>query len=140
MESLFERSPDIRRNWGILIGVPVLFFLAYLYPVIPGLSNIPLCGVRHFLGVDCPGCGLTSSFGALIHGGIRESIGFHPLGCVIAMWLLYNLGRSIHAIAIGRPPGRLISQRSMDLLVYVFLAAMLIQWAFKMVLTYLRPI
>ncbi len=119
-------------GWGVLLGVPALFLLAYLYPLLPGIERIPLCAVRTFLGVECPGCGLTRSLAALVHGHLRASIDLHPLGIVIAGWLAYLFGRRVVAVATGRTPGQLLTQPQRDALLFGFLGAMLLQWAVRL--------
>lgn len=122
------RSFRALEGWGVLLGVPALFLLAYLSPLLPGVDRIPLCAVRTFLGVECPGCGLTRSFGALVHGHLRSSIDLHPLGIVIAGWLLYLFSRHALAAVTGKPCGTLLTQVQRDRLLLVFLGAMLLQW------------
>lgn len=137
MESTLRRNFSFPEGWGILIGVPALVLLAYIYPLIPGFSTLPLCGVRHFLGVDCPGCGLTSSFAALAHGHIRMSIDCHPLGIVIMLWLIYMFGRSACALLCGRMPRPLLMQGQRDFIMYAFLVALIGRWVFKLLLRHL---
>jgi len=44
-----------------------------------------LCPFRLMTGRPCPACGLTRSWIALMHGNLRESIAFHPLGPLTVM-------------------------------------------------------
>jgi hypothetical protein len=39
-----------------------------------------LCPFRRITGLPCPTCGLTRSWNAALHGQLRESVAFHPLG------------------------------------------------------------
>ena len=121
------------QSWGILLGVPALFVLAAL---LPQITNFPLCGVKHFLGFDCPGCGLTHSIVALVHGHIRTSIAWHPLGIVIAVWLIYMFGRSVVTLVIGREPPELLTQRGRDWVLTAFLIALFLQWGVKLLATH----
>ena len=116
------------------MGVPALFILAYIYPLIPVLPKLPLCGARHFLGFDCPGCGLTRSFAALTHGNLCASIYAHPMGVIIALWMIYMFLRAFFTLVAGRRPKELLKQGQRDLLMYVFLAGLLLQWIFKLLL------
>lgn len=116
------------RGWGILLGVPALFVAAYLYPRIPVVAGMEICAVKHFLGLPCPGCGLTTAFIRLTHGDIRGSIDAHPLGIVIAMMLVYLLGRAVVGLIFGKWPQELLTQRQRDLVVFVFLGALLLHW------------
>lgn len=121
-------------GWGVLIGVPALFVFAYLLPSITFVERANLCAVRGFLGLPCPGCGLTRSFVALVHGDLRGSVGAHPLGAVVALWLVYLAGRAAWAVLAGSPPRELLSQGERDLCLFAFLAALLFQWIFHLVL------
>jgi hypothetical protein len=40
----------------------------------------PLCAMKRYTGVDCPGCGLTRSFIALGHGRWSEALAYNPAG------------------------------------------------------------
>jgi hypothetical protein len=120
------------RGWGVLLGVPALFVAAYLYPLIPSLQRLKICAVNSFLGCDCPGCGLVRSFAALVRGRVRDSIDFHPLGVIIALWLVYFFGRSMAEAVSGRRLPALLGQGARDVIVYAFLAALLLQWAVKL--------
>lgn len=119
------------------MGVPALFVFAYLYPRVPIFSKLTFCSVRHFLGFDCPGCGLTRSFVELVHWRVRQSIDAHPLGVVIALWLLYMWGRAVYASMAGRWPPELLSQRQRDWLLAAFVVALLFQWVVKLVLMWI---
>jgi len=46
----------------------------------------PLCISRTYLGIKCPGCGLTRSFVYLAHGDVVASLRAHRLG-----WVLFAL-------------------------------------------------
>src|SRR5262249_37084351 len=46
----------------------------------------PLCVSRAYLGIKCPGCGLTRSFVYLAHGEFMASLRAHRVG-----WLLFAL-------------------------------------------------
>lgn len=127
---------NVKMGWGVVLGVPALLFLAYIFPMIPGMMEMPLCGAKHFLGCDCPGCGMTGSFVALMHGNIRASIDSHPLGTVVVAWLVYSFGRALTGVVQGRMPARLLSQKYRDVVMYVFLAALILQWVVKLLIRY----
>jgi hypothetical protein len=46
--------------------------------------DAPLCPTATFLGVPCPGCGLTRATLALLHGDLRAAVRLHPLSPLIA--------------------------------------------------------
>ncbi|MBI4224626.1 MAG: DUF2752 domain-containing protein [Deltaproteobacteria bacterium] len=47
-----------------------------------------LCALRFFWGIPCPGCGLAHSLWALLKGDVAQSIAWHPMGVLIALWVL----------------------------------------------------
>lgn len=120
-------------GWGVIFGAPALFFAAYIYPYLPRVPELEICAVRNFLRVDCPGCGLTRSFAALMHGRILTSIDLHPLGVVIAAWFVYFWFRSICALISGRALPELLSQNGRDLVLGVFFAGLIFQWIVKLI-------
>ena len=126
-----ELVTRLMKGWGVLLGVPALFVVAYIYPLIPAIGRLKICAVNSFLGCDCPGCGLIRSFAALVRGRIRDSVDLHPLG-VIAIWLIYLFGRSMAETVTGKRLPTLLGQGARDILVYAFLGALLLQWAVKL--------
>jgi hypothetical protein len=54
--------------------------------MLPG-HELPWCVIKIATGLDCPGCGLTRSISAFLHGDITESFKFHPLGIFVAVLL-----------------------------------------------------
>jgi len=57
----------------------VIVWLATLGP-----GETTICLLRHWTGVPCPGCGVTRSIAALLHGGLGEALTLHPLAPVAA--------------------------------------------------------
>ena len=125
------------KGWGILLGVPAVFLAARLLPHLPGVAEMNVCAVRGFLGVPCPGCGLTHAFIALAQGDLRGSVDAHPLGVVIALWLLVLFGRAAWTAVMRRPPRELLTQRQRDWCLAAFLGALFLQWFVKLALIWL---
>jgi hypothetical protein len=44
----------------------------------------PLCPFAAVTGRPCPGCGLTRATLALVHGHVREALGYHPLAPLVS--------------------------------------------------------
>lgn len=64
------------------------------------LAGIPLpqtCQFRALTGIPCPGCGLTRSLTAAVHGRIGDSFRHHRLG---AMTLVYILVQFFHRLGL----------------------------------------
>ena len=117
-----------------LVGIPAFFVLAYVLGLFPRLVDMPLCGVRLFLDIPCPGCGLTRAMAALAHGELRRSIDLHPLGVVIAAWLIYQFLRALAERVCQRRLAPLLSEDARFFVLNAFLAALLIQWAMRFVI------
>ncbi|HEY4330784.1 MAG TPA: DUF2752 domain-containing protein [Phycisphaerae bacterium] len=49
------------------------------------------CAFHKMTGMPCPGCGLTRSVLALLHGNMTDSIGYHPFGPLLLLGLLTAL-------------------------------------------------
>ncbi len=120
------------QGWYILLGIPALFICAFLLFLLPQVLNLPFCAVRSFLNIDCPGCGLTRSFAYLSHGQVRTSIDFHPLGIVIAAWLVYLFIRQLFFLILKKPLPYVFSQKGRDVILFGFLIAMLVYWVIKL--------
>lgn len=83
-----------------LVIFSVCFFILagalILRPANPGSSHIQLggislpdvCVMRGTTGLPCPGCGLTRSIVAAVHGDIRKSLVYHRLGLLTLVYVL----------------------------------------------------
>jgi len=131
MESIVSR-----KGWIILLGVPALFVCSYVLGLAPPLLNLPLCAVKSFIGIDCPGCGLVHSFVFLSHCQLRKSIDFNPMGVIIAMWMCYLFIRTGVNLITQREDRSIISQKGIDILLVVFVFALFIQWIIKLIIIY----
>lgn len=57
--------------------------------------GLPPCASMYFLGRPCPGCGLTTSWTATVHGSFAEAFHAHALGPIL------YLGFSASALVAG---------------------------------------
>ena len=90
-----------RTDLAVLIGVPLMFAVAWFYA--PQAQGGPVICVFHNLtGAPCPGCGLTRSVCALVHGRWGQAIGQHPLGPLVAL-LIVGIWASVLAKSLSRP-------------------------------------
>ena len=132
-----QLSARVIRGWYVLAGVPALFLAAYIWPTLAVSRRVPLCAVKMFTGLSCPGCGLRSSISFLAHGNIRGSIHAHPMGVVIAAWLVYMMARQALALLIGRPVPELLRQRQRDMLLWVFLVGLMTHWIARLAISHI---
>jgi len=86
-----EIAAKIHLHLYLLLGTGVIVALAGFFAIksnvgdgvwLPGTSfRLPvLCMYRSLLGLDCPGCGLTRSFVAIMRGDLLAAWRFNPAG------------------------------------------------------------
>ena len=68
------------RNWYfrrllLLLGMALYFFLAFSVMKRTGIG----CVFLHFLGIPCPGCGMTRALLALLRLDFAAAFAYHPL-------------------------------------------------------------
>ena len=57
------------------------------------LFEVPICPARVFVGVPCPGCGLTRATEAMMAGDFAEMARYHPLAPLITPLFVYGMVR-----------------------------------------------
>lgn len=98
------RSPTDRRTLALVGGVGVAGVAAYLAP--HALTAGPvMCPFRRVTGLPCPGCGLTRSCVAFLHGDLSRSLHFHPFGPLVVAVIAVVLVRMVWP-SFPRPPAR----------------------------------
>ena len=98
----------------------------------PGFVLPQLCAFRGFLGVNCPGCGMTRSFIYLAHGNWQASWEMHRLGFLFALAVVAQVPYRIYRLC---RPGRIrFPHRLMNVLGYGLGGAMLINWMLALAL------
>lgn len=77
---------------ALLGGVVGAFgYVAAVDPNAPG--HYPLCPLRYFTGLDCPGCGGLRSAYAFAHGDVITALGCNALA--VAGYLLFAAGWAV---------------------------------------------
>jgi len=69
------------------------------------LTATPLCPTAFFLGIPCPGCGLTRATLALFHGDFRGALRLHPLVFVLTPLFGLALGAALRDYVRGPRAG-----------------------------------
>lgn len=96
--TLFEPEPEARRRiancvpFGAWVGVTAI--AAYLKPDVHGHGThqqlgLPPCPSVLLFDRPCPGCGMTTSWTAFVHGDFATAFHAHPLGP--ATYLIFTL-------------------------------------------------
>ena len=93
---LFRQEPDRRYLRGQLIWFLIWLFVTacaiYLHARPDGHGThtelgLPPCPSVMFFGRPCPGCGLTTSFTATVHGDLPFAFRAHPFGPLLYLIL-----------------------------------------------------
>jgi hypothetical protein len=80
---------------------------------------------------------MTRSISMLSIGAFRRSIDFHPLGIIVAGWLLYKFFQALISSVSGKTIFLPISSRAEDILLYSFLGALFLQWILRLAIFFL---
>lgn len=70
------------------------------------LPNV--CIFRGITGLPCPGCGLTRSIVAAVHGDMAKSFSFHRLGLMTLAYILFQFVFSLGFLVIPKQRTRII--------------------------------
>jgi len=93
------------------------------------LEAIPLCLIRAWTDLLCPGCGMGHSLLAAMQGRLTESFGFHPLGpLTLAVWTFTAVGGILSPERTKERLRLLASGPQAAMIVSVFLAV----WAVRL--------
>ena len=88
----------------LMVCAGILFFAILFNPAQPGSPTLSFYSIRlpstctfhNLTGLPCPGCGLSRSLVAAVHGDIAGSYAFHRLGLVTLLYILlqflYRMG------------------------------------------------
>ncbi len=87
-----------------LCGPSIVLFAAILLRIGDGTSVLlpiidrPLpesCGLKKYMNIDCPGCGLTRSFIHIANGNVRSALGLHPFSLILFVFVAAQLPLAI---------------------------------------------
>jgi hypothetical protein len=125
-------ADDTRRlHLNVLLSSVLLLLLFLWLSHHPGLLyRLPhVCLVRHYLGIPCPGCGVTGSLLALARGNLTKAWYLHPAGALFGIFL--GLQLPLRAVALWkRDLSRPVSAIS-RVLGGGILACLLLVWVYR---------
>jgi hypothetical protein len=122
-----------KKDWVVLAGIPVLFFIAYFYNDLP-LNGFEFCAVKRFLDIPCPGCGLTRSFAQLVHGNLVAALKFNIFGPILAIIFIYIFIRRLLGLLLKRPVPALLTTNQRYYVTIAFIVLFMVQWVIKVAL------
>ena len=99
MVSLWRKYKNAsKRKKQTLHSLFVGFVLFCLLYVISRVVAFPICPIKHFFGVSCPGCGLTRGFLAVLKFDFRAATEYHLLSVPLFIGVLFYAGGAISDI------------------------------------------
>ncbi len=120
----------IKKDWVILIGIPILFCVSYFYNYLP-FAGFEFCAIKNVVRIPCPGCGLTKSFVAFTHGKIIESFKFNLVGPILVCILMYIFAKKIIEIALNKQFSPLIEPQKRFYVAIALTVVLFLQWIVK---------
>jgi len=100
-----------------------------------GITMPETCASRLFLGLSCPGCGLTRSFVATARGDITAALFFNPVGPALFLACLLQIPYRI--VEYGgwaeRNPGWMRLKSGFDLITWAIVLGLIANWVFRFI-------
>jgi hypothetical protein len=99
------------------------------------LTRWPLpevCQSKILFGLDCPGCGLTRSFVHLAHGNVPASLAVHPLGWLVALFVVAQFPYRAWALKTHSPAP--LGERTPWIITGVLFALLFATWLARLAL------
>ncbi|MFL5386567.1 MAG: DUF2752 domain-containing protein [Longimicrobiaceae bacterium] len=117
------RSAWLLATSAAVVAVPVLYRFNPLE-----VHFYPRCPLFVTTGIYCPGCGALRAGHALLHGHLLTALDYNALLVLAAPFLAYALAaQAIPALTGRRIPVRTLSGREAKLVMWVFIAFMLLR-------------
>jgi hypothetical protein len=89
------------------------------------------CWSHRIFGLPCPGCGLTRSFVAMAHDGVKSAFQFHPLGPVLFVMCCFQIPYRL-LMFFRHDYLRQVSD-SLEIITWVVILALLTLWGLRLV-------
>lgn len=119
----------MRRSLVIVLVIAALMVLGFIYYALdPSASSVfPRCAFLSLTGYKCPGCGSQRAIHALLHGNVAGAFRFNALLFIAIPWIALCLFAESQRV---RNP-RLYARLNAPLLIWLFLALVLIWWLLR---------
>jgi hypothetical protein len=90
--------------------------------------GLPPCTFRLVTGMPCPSCGMTTSFALLMHGALADSLRANAVGTLLAVGCVLLIPWSLACAYKGRRYGIVSIEKTVLILVIVFVTLALLRW------------
>lgn len=126
----------------VLVCFGILFLAVLISPVDEGSSFLKLgrfpipstCSFNNLTGYPCPGCGLSRSMVAAVHGDISGSFRFHRLGLVTVLYLLLQLIFQLGVVvSSNQKPGLIRISRILNRGLIVLAVLFSLNWIYTLI-------
>ena len=119
----------MRRTLVIIVVLAALLVIGLIYSVLdPSASTVfPRCTFLSLTGYKCPGCGTQRAVHALLHGNVADAFKYNAFLLVAIPWIILCLFAESRRV---RNP-RLYSRLNAPLLIWLFLAMLLLWWLLR---------
>ena len=98
--------------------------------------GLPPCNFFYVTGLPCPACGMTTSFALLMHGDLPNSLRANAVGTLLAGFCLLLIPWCLASATCQRTLFIRSMERTLTLVVLVFLSMMLLRWVIVLGLTW----
>jgi hypothetical protein len=106
---------------------PAAFAIVFTVAQLSDVTGVPMafCAFKSLVGIPCPGCGITTSIEALLHGSFAGALSANPAGPLVLLFAIAQLLLTAAAAARFLPDvtiARLSRLNDRALLVFLLLA------------------
>lgn len=100
-------SPSLAIFAAVVGGAVVVGIAAVVFFFNPSTHGFyPVCAFHQMTGLNCPGCGATRSFYALLHGQFRLALRDNALFVVVLAGIGLRTAWYVSTRRMGRPAGK----------------------------------
>ena len=120
-----------------LVPISLLVTAGCLQPDSKGLGThqqlgLPPCMMMKYVGVPCPGCGVTTAMSCFAHGDLRAAITVQPFGALLALLGVITAVLALVDTARGADAWAAFRRRTRPWMYWCLGAAMLAAWVYKL--------
>ena len=117
-----------KKKAAFILAVIAVVVLILVYALLdPASLPFPRCPFLMLTGFKCPGCGSQRAIHALLHGDVAEAFRYNALLLIAIPWIALCLFAESRRT---RNP-RLYARLNAPLLIWLFLAMVLIWWVLR---------
>ncbi|HEX7833659.1 MAG TPA: DUF2752 domain-containing protein [Thermoanaerobaculia bacterium] len=109
--ALQDRWPGRKRVVFQLAAAPCAFAFVFAIAQLARLAgfDVAICLAKQLAGIPCPGCGITTSIGALIDGRIKAALDANIAGPVVMLFFVLQVALAVMAAFTALNDQRLLS-------------------------------